>query len=58
VAEDEIILEFRPAVPIYAVSIYAPDPRRSIPLYRVFIYRDTGKVYDFIDTHRIIRGSG
>ena len=55
VIKDEIILEFMPEIPIYAVSFYAPDPRRSIPLYRVFVRRDTGKVYDFIDTHIIRR---
>jgi hypothetical protein len=56
VIEDEIIIEFRPEIPIYAVSFYSPDPRRSIPLYSVFVHHETGKVYDFIDTHRIIRG--
>jgi hypothetical protein len=55
VIKDEIILEFMLEIPIYAVSFYAPDPRRSIPLYEVFVRRDTGKVYDFIDTHIIRR---
>ena len=58
VVEDEIILEFRPEVPVYAVSFYAPDRRRSIPLYSVFIHRRTGKIYSFTDTHIIIRGGG
>ena len=55
VIRDEIILEFMPEIPIYAVSFYAPDQRRSVPLYRVFVRRDTRQVYSFIDTHIIRR---
>ena len=56
VKKGTLMVEAGPDILLYAVSFYAPDRRKAIPLYTVSISPQTGKIYDFTDTHIIHRG--
>jgi hypothetical protein len=55
VEQGTVMVEVGPDIPIYVVSFYAPDRRKSRALYVVSVDRRNGRIEDFTDTRTLIR---
>jgi hypothetical protein len=54
VEQGTVMVEVGPDIPIYVVSFYASDQRKSRPLYVVSVDRRNGRIESFTDTKTLI----